>query len=211
MATLYSYALTTLADVKETLGIDAGNTTKDNLITRKINQATDMIEAYCGLGNASSGAHHLASTTYTNEEYDGTGTKQLILLGRPISTFTQLQQRSTTENASDWETVDTEYYFVDNDSGVIDSLFTFNKHWNLYRTTYTAGYSTIPADLGEACATLASYLVDNATTGAGVKRKEQGPKEIEYFQPMQGGSLIENLGIDDSINRYADIPILEDM
>lgn len=210
MASLYSYALTTLADVKESLDIDAGNTTKDNLIIRKINQATDMIEAYCGMGNGTSNVHHFASTTYTNEEYDGTNTKQLVLRGRPITTFTQLQERDTSQNDNSWNTVDTELYFVDNNAGVIDAIFTFKQYWNLYRTTYVAGFSTIPADLGEACATLAAYFVDNGATGASIKRKEQGPKKIEYFQPTQGSSLIESLGIDDVLQRYVDLAILED-
>ena len=92
MASLNSWALTTLADVKESLGIDSGTTTGDNLIIRKINQATDMIESYCGKNNS----QHFASTVYTNEEYDGTGTDQLILKNRPVITFTTLQQRDTT-------------------------------------------------------------------------------------------------------------------
>jgi len=211
MATIYTYALTTVADVKETLGIDAGDTSKDNLIVRKINQATDMIEAYCGLGNAATNVHHFASTTYTNEEYNGTGTKQLILKSRPITTFTQLQQRDTRENDDSWETVDTELYFIDNASGTLETLFILQGYWKLYRATYTAGYTTIPADLGEAAATLAAFLVDNAATGTGVKRKEQGPKEIEYFPSNQSGSIIENLGIDNMLARYADIAVLEDM
>ena len=37
MAQLLSYSLATVADVKESLGIDAGDTSKDNLIIRKIN------------------------------------------------------------------------------------------------------------------------------------------------------------------------------
>lgn len=206
MASLNSWALTTVADVKETLGIDSGDSTKNNLIIRKINQATDMIEGYTGRNST----QHLASTLYTNEEYDGTNTKQLSLKNKPVITFSQLQQRSTVSNESDWDTVDTDLYFVDNDAGVIDSLFTFLYHWNIYRVTYTAGYASIPYDLSEAAATLAAYLVDNAATGAGVKKKDQGPKSIEYFQSNQQGSLIESLGLDDSLARYMLLNILED-
>ena len=206
MAVLNSWALTSVADVKETLGIDAGNTSKDNLIIRKINQATDMIEAFCLKNNN----QHFASTTYTNEEYDGTGTKQLILKNRPVITFTQLQQRDTTHNTSDWETIDTELYFTDTNAGVIDALFSFLSHWNLYRATYTAGFATIPSDLAEAAASMAAYLVDNASSGTGVKSKQQGPKKIEYFEAQQSGSIIESLGLDDVLARYGEPPILED-
>lgn len=205
MTALNSWALTSVADVKETLGIDAGNTSKDNLIRRKINQATDMIEAYCGKNNS----QHFASTAYV-EEYDGTGTDQLSLKNRPVITFTSLEQRGTTLNTNDWSTINTNLYFVDNTAGVIDSRFGYLEFYNMYRATYTAGFATIPSDLAEACVTLATYLIDNATTGSGVKKKTQGPKDIEYFQPTQGESLITQLGIDDTLQRYLDIPILPD-
>lgn len=206
MANLHSYALTTLADVKESLGIDAGDTTSDNLLIRKINQATDMIEAFCGKNNG----QHFASTTYTDEEYNGSGTSQLVLRNRPVITFTNLSERDTTENENSWNTVDSELYFVDNYPGVIESVFTFNRHYNLYKATYTAGFETIPSDLAEACVSLAVALYENSATGTGVKRKSQGPKEIEYFQPQQGGSLIESIGIDDTLARYTDLAILDD-
>lgn len=206
MASLNSWALTTLADVKESLGIDAGNTTNDNLIIRKINQATDMIESYCGKNNS----QHFASTVYTNEEYDGTGTDQLILKNRPVITFTSLQQRDSTLNDNDFTTVTADLYFTDMNAGVIDGRFEFLQYYNLYRATYTAGFATIPSDLAEACATLACYLYDNSTSGTGVKKKSQGPKNIEYFEPMQGESLMTQLGLDDTLQRYTDIPILAD-
>jgi len=206
MASLNAWALTTLADVKETLGIDSGNTTSNNLIIRKINQATDMIESYCGKNNS----QHFISTVYTNEEYDGTGTEQLILKNRPVITLTLLEQRNTTLNNADFSTVTTDLYFTDKTAGVIDGRFEFLQYFNLYRVTYTAGFATIPSDLAEACATLASYLYDNASTGSGVKKKSQGPKNIEYFQPTQGESLITQLGIDETLQRYTDIPILAD-
>lgn len=203
MTALNTWALTSLADVKESLGITG--TSQDNLIRRKINQATDMIESYCGKNNG----QHFASTAYV-EDYDGTGTNQLILKNRPVITFTSLQQRSTTENISDFDTVSSEDYFVDTTAGVLDCVFTLSENWNIYRATYTAGFATIPSDLAEACVMLASALVDNAGTGAAVKRKTQGPKSIEYYDSVQGESLITQLGIDDMLQRYTDIPILAD-
>ena len=118
MTALNSWALTTVADVKETLGIDSGNTTKDNLIKRKINQATDAIESYCGKNNS----QHFASTAYT-DEYDGTGTNQLILKNRPVISVTSFSVRNTSQNVSDWTIIDTELYFTDTTAGVIDCLF----------------------------------------------------------------------------------------
>lgn len=199
MADLLSYALTTLADVKETLGISAGNTSKDNLIKRKINQATRMIEAFCSLPED----HHFKQATYTNEEYDGSGRNQLVLNMRPVTSVTSFQARDTSQNDDSWTDVESEFYFASNtDAGVVDLLFSPASRYSSYRVTYVAGYSTIPDDLAEACVTLAAYLVENSATGSGVKRKQEGSREIEYFPPSQGDSLIEQLSLDDMLLRY---------
>lgn len=202
MATLASYALTSVSDVKETLGISSGEDSKDNLITRKINQATDMMERWCGYNVD----QHFAETTYTNEEYDGNGSNRLILRNRPVTSITSFQYRDTTQNTDDWTDVESELYFRDEKPGIISLLFTQTDHFQRYRVSYVAGYSTIPHDLAEACATLAAYLTDNSQTGVAVKRKEEGQREIEYFQPQQGSSLIEQLGIDDVLAGYCTVP-----
>lgn len=204
MTALADHALTSVADVKESLGITG--TSQDNLITRKINQATDMIEAFCGKNNG----QHFASTTYTNEEYDGTGTNQLILRNNPVISLSNFSERNTTENSNDWTTIETTDYFVDLTAGVIDCRFGILNYWNLYKVTYVAGFATIPSDLAEACVMLACALVESASTGASVKKKTQGPKTIEYYDSVQGESLITQLGVDDMLQRYVRIPILPD-
>lgn len=202
MATLHSYALTTVADVKESLGIASGDTSKDNLIVRKINQATDMIESYCNL----SYGHHFKLTTYTNEEYDGSGTNQLSLKMRPVTTVTSFQYRDTTVNQDDWSDTETDLYFGSLDAGILDLLYTQTGNWNRYRVTYTAGYDPIPADLSEACVGLTCFLVENSSSGTAVKKKQEGQRSIEFFDPSSGGSgsssAIEQIGVDDILSRY---------
>lgn len=195
---LVSHALTTVADVKEVMGVASSDNSYDTIITRKINQATAMIEAYCGLPYN----HHFLSATYTSEEFTGAGSNQLVLRMRPITALTSFQYRTTSQNDNDWDDVESELYFLDSAAGVIDLLFTQTNNFNRYRVTYTAGYSTIPADLAEACATLAAYLVDNSISVTGVKRKQEGRREIEYFQPAQANSLIELLFLDEVLDQY---------
>ena len=203
MATLLSYALTTVSDVKENLGIDSGDTSKDNLIKRKINQATQMIESFCNL----SYDHHFVETTYTNEEYDGQGSNALSLKMRPVTSVTSFQYRTTTENQDDWDDVNSKDYFLDQGAGVLELLFTQSKAWNRYRVTYVAGYSDIPYDLSEAAASIASFFVENSASGTAVKKKQEGQRSIEYFDPSgssSGGSdsIIGQLGLDDVLQRY---------
>lgn len=208
MADLVSYALTTLADVKESLGIDSGNTSKDNLIKRKINQATHMIESYCALPED----HHFKQTTYTNEEFDATNSRSLVLRMRPVTAITDIGQRSSSENIDNWDSIETDNYFINESSGTVDFLFGLSGRSSAWRVSYTAGYATIPADLAEACVMLASYLVNNASSGGqSIKRKQEGQREIEFFPSGQTGSLIEELGLDDMISKYVRYPIQDDL
>lgn len=201
MADLLSYALTTVADVKETLGLDAGDSSKNNLIIRKINQATEMIEKYTG--------RRFKSTVYTDEEYDASRTDQLVLRQRPVTAIASISQRETSQNQPDWETVDDDFYFVDSNSGVVSSIFLYSGNYNRYKATYTAGYTTIPADIAEACATLAAYMVQNGVAGTGVKARTEGQRKIEYFDNSLGNtkSLIEQLSLDDILNAYTNYPL----
>jgi len=200
MADLLSYALTTVADVKESLGIDAGDTSKDNLIKRKINQATLFIENYCSLARD----HHFASTTYTQEQYDGVGKDTLVLKMRPVISLSSFQGRSSVVSTGTFEDIEADLYFVDTTAGVIELLFNTVRSWNMYRVTYSAGYATIPSDLAEACVTLACYYVDNSASGTAVKKKQEGSRSIEYFQASANSSdsLIDQLGLDDLLSRY---------
>ncbi len=206
MATIVSYALTNLADVKESLGIASGNTTKDNLIIRKINQITDAIENYC--------QRRFAVTSYI-EEYAASQIDVLVLRQRPIvidgtHTFT-LEWRTTAFNDSQFETVDAQLYFVDEPSGVMNLMFNAVGHWNRYRITYSAGYTPIPNDLAEAANLLACYFVNNPNAAtAGVQQISEGQRATRYFQKNNFYNILQQLGIDQTIDAYADEPVLAD-
>lgn len=222
MADLLEYALTTVADVKETLGITSSE--YDNLIIRKINQATETIERVTG--------RRFKLTEYTNEEYDSTGTNQLILKNYPIVVDGQhpfsFGARDTSLNEDDWDTVDSELQFLDKNAGVIDLSFNTWGTWNRYRASFWAGYATIPSDLAEAATELASYLVQSSSgyssnsnnVDEGIKRITEGQRSVEYFDTSSssggGGSttgingIFSKLGIDGTLNSYSKYPILAD-
>ena len=200
MADILDHALTDVASVKESLGIASGDTSKDNLITRKINQATLIIEGFCGLANG----YHFKQATYTDDLYDATDSDTIVLRMRPVTTFTSLARRNGSESNSSFDTVDTDFYFVDLASGVIELLFAATGRWNTYKATYVAGYQTIPADLAEACVTMSCFFVENSASGTAVKKKQEGSRSIEYFQASSGTneSVITQLGLDDTLSRY---------
>lgn len=208
MASLLSYALTSVSDVKESLGIASSDTSKDNLIIRKINQATRAIEAYCG--------RRFKETTYTQEEYAATQIDELILRQRPI-TATQtfgLEIRDAGLNINNWETIDPQLYFTDLNSGVINLMFNALGRWNRYRVTYSAGYATIPEDLAEACATLAAYYVRYPSgQQVGVAMLQEGQRSTRFGNNnhlLSFDNILAQLGIDQIINSYANMPVMTD-
>ncbi len=197
MTALSPEALTSVADVKELLGITGA--TQDNIITRNINFATKMILNYCGVSS-------FRSTAYT-EYYDGIGGEELVLRNRPVITLTSLSYRNEYGNNNSWTLFDTEDYFVDLDSGIISSPLCFNGTYDQYKVVYTAGYAAIPDDLAEACARLAGYMTEQGLAGQSIKSKQEGQRKIEYFDSGTNGSMIESLGLDDILGVYADIAI----
>lgn len=202
MAALLSYALTNVSDVKESLGIASSNTQYDNLIIRKINQATLAIEAYCG--------RRFKQTDYTDELYYGTNTSQIVLKNRPVVGTPTVEIRDSTLNEANFETIESTLLFTDANSGVLDLNFRAIGAAGRYAVTYTAGYSTIPEDLAEACASLAAYYVNNADgTDVGIASKKEGQREVRYSNAsVNFKSLMENLGIDEIINSYANNPVM---
>ena len=208
-ASLKPYALTSLSDVKESLGLPSSTTKYDNLIIRKINQATAVIENYCG--------RRFKATDYENEIYNGSGIDQIVLKQRPLIVSEDhaltLKARDTALNEDDFTEVDSELIFADNESGVLDLNFRSAGHWGSYAVTYRAGYEDIPDDLAEACASLAAYYVGNAdATTVNVKSKQEGQRKLDYSQNGISGvaQLFENLGIDETINSYANTAVFAD-
>jgi hypothetical protein len=204
MAVLLSYALCTKEDVKESLGIASSDSSYDNLIIRMINKATLAIENYTG--------RRFALTTYTDEEYNGTGTDQLVLRQRPIVGIVTLENRDTSLNEADFSTVDSELFFTNADAGILDLNFGASGRWSRYGVTYQAGYAEIPADIAEACVALACFYVLNAdSTSVNVSEKREGQRSLKYATGATSGmsfdGILAQLGIDSILQSYSNYPI----
>ena len=133
---LISYALTTVSRFQNFSGIDSLSATEETVIENIINAVTNYIESYCG--------RRFKQTAYSNEEYDGPREEQIILKNWPVdstSTFT-VGYRNSAMNEDSWNTLNSEYYFIDYNAGIIYGAgrdkFTLARR--RYRVTYTAGY-----------------------------------------------------------------------
>jgi len=172
---LVSYALTSVANAQTYLGI-TGDTT---LLELLIDGATDYIESQCG--------RRFASTTYTQEEYDGTESNYIFLKQYPVTAATTIERNDGTLSTPSWTSLtegdDYEPYL---NEGYLDMLGrTSETERHRYRATYTAGYTTIPYDLEIACLKLVSEGY-NKRKNDGVTSERIGSWAITY------GSVIEN-------------------
>lgn len=189
---LVSYALTSLDNLKEVLGVT--DNAQDALLTNLINRATDTIESYCG--------RRFASTAYTDEEYDGTGTRYINAKQYPITALTAYEHNSGASGTTDWNTLQNDYIkYIDDGQGPGQFLYDqgFIRGIRNYRFTYTAGYTTIPYDLEQACLDLCTWFY-NSRKNMGLQSETLG--EYSYTKSVFTGNPIENLGIDLILEKY---------
>lgn len=206
-------ALTTIARVKIFMGVSGDS--KDAKLTQLINQVTGFIEQYT--------KRNMLSQTYTDEEYDGTGIDTLILRQFPVTTFTQLQVNSATDNSDSWETINASRYFAGEDGRVrfatskgsflsTDSGF-FIEDKNKYRVTYDAGFlidfanendptkHTLPQEIEYAAHKLISGAF-NLSKGQGYKSHKVGDISAVFNK-----ELFEDKEIKSILNKYVSATI----
>jgi hypothetical protein len=133
---LAANALTTLEVVKEYLKIDSTQTVDDTRIEKLINACSSAIESYC--------ERKFKEQTYTDEEYDGTCTKYILLKQYPVKSISSV--------SIDDVLLDVSEYKVKKPNG---TLIRVNNVWPTgdinIKVTYSSGFITIPADLEQAC------------------------------------------------------------
>ncbi len=180
-------ALTTLTRQKDFLG--KSGSAQDSLLTMLINQATGFIERYTG--------RRLLSQTYTEEQYDGTGTKVLVLRNLPVTSLTTLQQNRNFDNSDSWETVNTDYYFWDENGVITADSFTFLEAKQRYRATYVAGFlvdfanendpalHTLPEELEYACQKIVAG-VWNTRRAEGFDTSRDGDQSVRLKKQLFG-------------------------
>ena len=190
---LVTYSLTTLANLKEHLGITVG--TDDSLLTNIINRSTDIIEAYCD-------GRRFAETTYTNEEYSGTGTQLINLRNYPVTSLTAYDWNTGTAGSTDWNSLQSEFIKAIDDGqgpGQVYYETGFVEGMKNYRFSYVAGYATIPNDLEEACLEMCSWIF-NDRKSKGLQSETLG--EYSYTKVVKKSNAIEDLGLDLILDKY---------
>lgn len=170
-------ALTTLEAVKSYLKIPIGTTVDDDTLEDLINACSSAIEDYC--------ERKFKEQTFT-EEYDGTGTRYLLLQQYPVNAVNAVSVDDIFLDPSE---------FKANKS--FGKLIRMKSIWprgdiNI-AVTYTAGLSEIPASLELACKhfVMSFYKTDVASfsttfTDGFVFRADSMPSQVKMLiQPYK--------------------------
>jgi hypothetical protein len=140
MSTLNDNALCTRKQVKDYLNITGSQSTSDNLINDLINRMSTAFESWCG--------RTFISATYV-EYYDSEYNNELFLDKYPIISITEIND----DNDWTWNTStvipSADYRVADERSIVYDGVFSAGRQ--SVKVSYTAGYSTTPEDVRQAC------------------------------------------------------------
>ena len=110
---LVAHALTSRARLKEYLGIDVGDTSKDAILDSLINRATDWFESVTG--------RRYKKATY-DELYDG-GSDKLFLKNYPVRVLTSIKFRENTIAAPTYKDFNANDFVIYKEAGYIQFLF----------------------------------------------------------------------------------------
>lgn len=188
------------------LGTLVSGTATHTLVERLVNDVSSYVQRYLG--------YALKKAAVTNEEYDTERSDILVLERFPIlsaETFT-LQRRNTSLNEDEWETVESKYYSVDHDAGIVYMVGngTFARTRRGYRASYTAGYDfnntstylsdTEAGDLEMAVWDLIKTGYDRRSGGSsGISSESIGDYRVVYARVTMENETIK--GILDSYRR----------
>lgn len=173
--------LAELALLKRYLGIPAEETSEDDLLGSFLEQATRLIQTYCG---------RELFDAERDEELDGGGTDRLVLTEHPVTELVSVEEDGR-------EIPATELVLYANEGLLVRDGAVFSKGSRNVLVTYRAGYAAVPEDLELACLKTAASLYARAKAGAdGVLRQSFGAYSAEYGPglPREVESLIAAYG-----------------
>lgn len=128
--------LTTLANVKAYLKIDQSQTSDDATLLSLIAACSEAIENHC--------ERKFGQQTFTNEEYNGTGSKYILLRQFPIKSITSV--------SVDGVLIESNEYKVNKLNGTLIRVSSIWPKGDINVTvTYESGFLEIPAPVELAC------------------------------------------------------------
>ena len=176
--------LTTLATVKDWLGIPSGDTSKDARLSRLITSSSARIVGWLGRG--------ILSASYS-ETYSGVGNARLGLRNYPVIAIASLTVDGVTVPAASGSPPAGGYTVAHVGSPVVTGAFInlsgycFTRGADNVAPVYTAGYATVPADIEQAAIELVQTILGRQSVDQNVSSESvSGVGSVSYRQGSGG-------------------------
>lgn len=164
-------ALINLAELRRYIGAKAGDTSKDDLLTDCINEASGMIIDFC-------------NRDFKSQDYvvyaHGRGNYILVLPQFPVTTVSEIKVVASDGSEENLLTGDDT---IENTVDMEGSTITLRKGYFFpsgqrnIKVSYTAGYETIPYAITKACKEIATMIYKESKGGEdllGVRSESKG-------------------------------------
>ena len=181
--TLSTYALTSLANAKDHLGIPTGVTTFDDLVKRFINEATGKIEVYCD--------RKFKQRTGIVEYQDGFANNRILLDQWPCTKPSELWVDPTGLFTDTSYKLDVSKYALDTSARgegigvVLLNGCTFPRGIKNIKAIYDGGFATIPDELEGACLWTVGFLYDMRNNkSVGVQTSGKNQENVTYREDL---------------------------
>lgn len=145
------YSLITLDNVVKFIGQDSFNSDDSDLIEDLINRVSSLFESYMD--------RNILTREYT-EYHDGGGNAVLFPKQPKITTISGIWDDYDWDYADD-DLVDADDYKIVDELYVVLKNTTFNNYTQNIKIIYTAGYTSTPEDIAQACITEVSRMFSN--------------------------------------------------
>jgi len=169
-----AYVLTTYESVKAYLGLT--NDDDQALIEAMIDSVSAVIETFC--------QRKFKSRAYV-EYYSGDGTTELMVDQYPVTAITDIWDDVNHDFTDSYKIDTSNILFSDIGSNLSDGIVllegdTFRSGVKNVKISYTAGYTTIPLDLADACIQFVAKVF-NLRGKQGIESEKIGNYAIKFF------------------------------
>ena len=146
-----TYSLISLDNVVKFIGQDSFNSDDSDLIEDLINRVSTLFESYM---------NREILTRETTEYHDGKGLSVLFPKQYPITTISGIWDDYDWEWTSD-DLVDSDDYRIVDSNYIVFKDITLGAYSQNIKIIYTAGYTSTPEDIAQACITEVARMFKN--------------------------------------------------
>ena len=187
-------ALVTLSELKTFLGIT--DDSQDTVLQIYVDSANVFVKKYC--------ERDLEETSYLREQYDGSGTAELVLRQYPLISVEGVWVEGDELDESTDNTDQDGWYIYKEETGILRHRLYWDRARGNIEVSYTAGYETVPSDLKHCCLLISSYF-RNMGNRQGIRSESLGSYAYSLANDMasMGGDLtIPDVVVKNILNRY---------